>query len=211
MTDSEQRVVEEYFADLTAEPDPAHVAAVARMNGAAIHLRRQDLVDDDQWLVSAHVRNCRHRVGVNECLYSAIPCAEPGKYFGISLHRPWSGVPFTTSEREAVGMLHRSLNWLLEDWLREQQGREVMRGMTRRMSETLACLLEGDSEKAAAKRLGLSPHTLHEYAKAIYKQFSVRSRAELMARCAAIGIRPTMARTIAQSKDPLRRSKTTVG
>jgi DNA-binding CsgD family transcriptional regulator len=55
--------------------------------------------------------------------------------------------------------------------------------LSRREHETLACLLTGLSEKQVAARLGLSPHTVHQYVKALYRKLAVSSRAELMARC----------------------------
>ncbi len=51
-----------------------------------------------------------------------------------------------------------------------------------RVQETLACLLEEDGEKQAAARLGLSPATVHQYVKVLYRHYRVASRAELLAR-----------------------------
>ena len=50
-----------------------------------------------------------------------------------------------------------------------------------RLQQTLACLLEGDSEKQISARLGLRPSTVHEYVTALYRHFGVRSRAQLLA------------------------------
>ena len=50
-----------------------------------------------------------------------------------------------------------------------------------RLRQTLEALLNGDSEKEAALRLGLSVHTIHEYVNALYRLFGVSSRAELLA------------------------------
>ena len=52
-----------------------------------------------------------------------------------------------------------------------------------RLRQTLGCLLEGDSEKQVALRLGLSRHTVHEYVSELYRRFGVQSRAELLALC----------------------------
>jgi DNA-binding NarL/FixJ family response regulator len=52
-----------------------------------------------------------------------------------------------------------------------------------RLRQTLECLLEGDGEKQAAARLGLSRHTVHEYVTALYRRLGVSSRAELLALC----------------------------
>jgi len=55
-------------------------------------------------------------------------------------------------------------------------------GLSPRMEQTLRWLLGGDSEKQVAKKLGLSPHTVHVYVKAIYRRYGVSSRGELLAR-----------------------------
>ena len=50
-----------------------------------------------------------------------------------------------------------------------------------RLRQTLASLLEGDSEKQIAARLSLSLATTHQYVTALYRVFGVRSRGQLMA------------------------------
>ena len=54
-------------------------------------------------------------------------------------------------------------------------------GLSKRLNESLSLLLEGRSEKEAARALGLSARTVHEYVTALYKHFGVSSRAELLA------------------------------
>lgn len=51
-----------------------------------------------------------------------------------------------------------------------------------RQRQVLACILEGDSDKQIAKRLNLSPHTVNQYIKLIYRHFGVGSRPALLAR-----------------------------
>lgn len=53
--------------------------------------------------------------------------------------------------------------------------------LPRRQQQTLALLLEGKREKEVADELGLSPSTVHEYVRALYRHFGVSSRAELSA------------------------------
>lgn len=55
-------------------------------------------------------------------------------------------------------------------------------GLPPRHVQTLQRLLEGDSEKQIARHLGVSPHTVHVYVKALYRHFDVSSRGELLAR-----------------------------
>lgn len=54
--------------------------------------------------------------------------------------------------------------------------------LPRRLRQTLARLLAGDSEKQIATALGISRHTVHVYVKALYRRFEVCSRGELLAR-----------------------------
>jgi DNA-binding NarL/FixJ family response regulator len=51
-----------------------------------------------------------------------------------------------------------------------------------RPRQVLRCLLEGDSNKQVARRLGLSRYTVKEYVDRIYRHFGVQSRQELLAR-----------------------------
>jgi DNA-binding CsgD family transcriptional regulator len=51
-----------------------------------------------------------------------------------------------------------------------------------RTRQVLRCLLEGDSDKQVAARLGLRPLTVNVHTKAIYRHFGVSGRAELLAR-----------------------------
>lgn len=52
-----------------------------------------------------------------------------------------------------------------------------------RVRQVLVALMEGDSEKEVALRLGISRHTVHEYVKRLHQRFEVASRGELLARC----------------------------
>lgn len=53
--------------------------------------------------------------------------------------------------------------------------------LSRRLRQTLACLLQGNTEKQVAARLGLSHATTHQYVTAHYRRFGVQSRAQLLA------------------------------
>jgi DNA-binding CsgD family transcriptional regulator len=54
--------------------------------------------------------------------------------------------------------------------------------LSRAQCRVLHVLLKGYSDKEAAARLHLSPHTVHTHAKTIYRLLGVHSRAELVAR-----------------------------
>ena len=54
-------------------------------------------------------------------------------------------------------------------------------GLPRRHGQTLEGLLEGDSEKQIAAKLGVARNTVHVYVTALYRHFDVSSRGELLA------------------------------
>ncbi|WP_246173495.1 LuxR C-terminal-related transcriptional regulator [Limnoglobus roseus] len=54
-------------------------------------------------------------------------------------------------------------------------------GLSPRLAELLRCLLDGASEKQAARQLGLRQTTVHDYTTRIYRHFGVNSRPELLA------------------------------
>ena len=51
-----------------------------------------------------------------------------------------------------------------------------------RLRQTLHRLLVGDSEKQVARHLALSKNTVHVYVKALYREYNVNSRGELLAK-----------------------------
>src|SRR5688572_18495875 len=70
-----------------------------------------------------------------------------------------------------------------------------------RHARVLRHLLAGESEKEIARKLALSPHTVHEYVKEIYRRLGVGSRAELVA--ARLGVaRPPRAQSVSVREAP---------
>ena len=55
-------------------------------------------------------------------------------------------------------------------------------GLSPRECGIVRAVFDGDSEKDAAERLGLSPHTVHTYLWRIYRKLQVQSREELLVR-----------------------------
>ena len=54
-------------------------------------------------------------------------------------------------------------------------------GLSPRLVQTLDRLLQGDSEKQVAVRMGISRHTVHAHVKKLYRHFGVNARPELLA------------------------------
>ncbi len=92
--------------------------------------------------------------------------------------------PFTRREVQLVNVFHENLRHLyaLPRQVVPEFNAVAMPQLPPRLQPVLNHLLGGDGEKQVAVKLGLSPHTVHEYVKAIYRRLGVSSRGELLAR-----------------------------
>lgn len=78
---------------------------------------------------------------------------------------------------------------LLARWVRRRWGESLTSfidpsptGLPPRPRQVLRCLLEGDSNKQVARRLGLSRYTVKEYVDQVFRHFGVQTRQALLAR-----------------------------
>ena len=137
---------------------------------------RDQLVGDREWYRSAHVNEFRRRGRVDGFIFTGALLGGRGDVLGITLHRAWGERPFGERERRVVEVFQEASGWLF------RPRPPAPADLSPRLRDTLAALSEGLSEKQVAARLGISAHTVHEYTKALYRQFGVSSRAELLAR-----------------------------
>jgi DNA-binding NarL/FixJ family response regulator len=87
---------------------------------------------------------------------------------------------FAPRARAIVRELHSQVAPLIEGPLAGYQDPSPD-GLSPRARQVLRSLLEGDGDKQAAARLGLSRHTVNFYVRRIFGHFGVAARAELMA------------------------------
>ena len=109
------------------------------------------------------------------------PPDQPRTVNAVLLNRAWMERPFDDRERLLVHWFHHEIGPLIGRYL-APAGSAGASEMPPRLQEVLECLLEGEGEKQAARKLGVTPATFHQYAKAVYRHFGIHSRAELMAR-----------------------------
>ena len=151
--------------------------------------RRDDLHDRRAWYATGNVNEIRRPGGIDDCVYSLHRLPMPGWTVGVGVHRAWGErVPFSRRDRALLHLLNEQLRWM---WQQDAAACACggdgcsTRGdgaeLPPRLRQTLGLLLEGRSEKEAARMLGLSPTTLHKYVTALYRHFAVSSRAELLA------------------------------
>jgi DNA-binding CsgD family transcriptional regulator len=67
---------------------------------------------------------------------------------------------------------------------------QVTSGLPPRQAQVLTGLVAGHSEKEIASQLGLSPHTVHDHVKALYRRFHASGRADLVARALTADEKP---------------------
>jgi DNA-binding CsgD family transcriptional regulator len=110
-------------------------------------------------------------------------CALPhaGAVDQLGVHRSSVAQPYMHAEHRLLRLFHLELGRL---WRRDaiQRAKDPALDLPPRLSQTLAALLAGDSEKQIAIKLNLSPHTIHNYVKALHQRFDVSSRGELLAK-----------------------------
>jgi DNA-binding CsgD family transcriptional regulator len=138
------------------------------------------LIDDRTYHNSEHFNQWIRPMGIDDCVIGAHRKPGAGVSFVMTVHRPLGAAPF---ERR-----HCCLTRLLLDELIPLIGTALAAGgeprllsLSPRLRQTLLCLLEGDGEKQAARRLGLSTATVHQYVGQLYRHFGVNDRAELLA------------------------------
>jgi DNA-binding CsgD family transcriptional regulator len=102
----------------------------------------------------------------------------------LGLHRAFGDAPFSATEHKLVRMFHVELGRLWRKDVLKQAG-DPTSDLPPRLSQTLAELLAGLSEKEIAAKLDLSRHTIHNYVKALHQRFEVSSRGELLAKAGA--------------------------
>ena len=87
---------------------------------------------------------------------------------------------FSGRQQDALAFLGSGLAQVVGSRLEIQSPTRT--SLSPRMRSTLEALLQGDSEKQVAARLGLRPSTVHDYVGELYRRYGVRSRGELLAR-----------------------------
>lgn len=168
-----------YHRELGPRQDPIF-EAMQHIPDRLITRSRRQLVSDAVWYRS-RAWEYHRPIGIDEQLTSIYQVSDDDGAFAVmTLHR-------AAGERGFSGRQQRLANFFFAE-LGRLVGRSLVSAaepgpdkLSPRLRQTLACLLEGDSEKQVAARLGLSRPTAHQYVTALYRHFKVQSRAQLLA------------------------------
>lgn len=182
---SQQRIWVDYVKSVGALRDDmllAFTAArypVADVRRPVFTRRRADLIEDAQWRQCNTYNEYRLPIRLTDQLNSFAHFGVQGRTHGFALCRPPGDRGFDVRERRIAHLVHMEMLPLLTGTLARDASSGISL-LTPRLRQTLACLLEGDTELQAAQRLHISPHTLHEYVTRLYRHFGVHSRSELL-------------------------------
>src|SRR5262245_7612412 len=150
--------------------DPIFCAIQHRPELLITRTRRQ-LVSDAVWYRSAPYEY-RRLNGVDHQITSVLQVSDDGGISTVCLQRATGERDFSAREQRLLNFFHAELGRLI--------GRSIISDtepkaeqLSPRLRQTLACLLEGDSEKQVAHRLGLSHATAHQYVTSLYRHFRV--------------------------------------
>jgi DNA-binding CsgD family transcriptional regulator len=154
--------------------------ALGHVRGTLVTRARRQLVPDRVWYRSILFNEYQRPADCDAQVTSICQTSAAGAINCVGVFRRVGARDFDGRERRLLHFFHGELGPLI--------GRVLVSAadpqpddLPPRLRQTLHCLLQGDSEKQVAARLGLSQATIHEYVTAVYRRFRVHSRGELMA------------------------------
>jgi DNA-binding CsgD family transcriptional regulator len=158
----------------------AYLARSAHTAGTC--LARADLLTEAEWHRHEEYLALHRSVGADETLVCFRPIPGPDDEVSeVFLCRDIGDRGFSLRDRAVVQEAMAAVGPLV-GWPLGRFGDPSPSDLPRRVRQVLRCLLEGDSDKQVATRMGLTRHTVNQYVKAIYRHFGVGSRPELLAR-----------------------------
>ena len=143
-------------------------------------VRREQIISDPEWGRSVVFNDFIRQGGLDLGILSLQGFDGGERSNSIVLYLPFGEAPLPERGRRLVHLTQQELGPLLGTAL-AAAGDPGWSNLPPRWRQTLDCLLDGDSEKQAASRLGISQLTIHQYVKGLYRHFGVASRAELLA------------------------------
>jgi DNA-binding CsgD family transcriptional regulator len=179
-------MIERYVTGQLAALDPC-IPPLLRDEKPVATVRRAQLIDDSQWQRSDHFNLIRRPLRFGESIYAKLT-TPAGRHLKLSFHREMGDSAFSDRDARFIHLFNENLAGLYvgvpaaQATTPRSPNEDLIETLPPRLRPVLGRLLAGDAEKQAALKLGLSPHTVHEYTKVLYRTFSVNSRGELLAK-----------------------------
>ena len=155
----------------------------AMLNGAGKRPRawtRHDVATDDEWRDHWVSHKYLGFYGVGERLVAMSPLNEDSESC-IIIDRPVGSDPFSAQQRDFLRLAVASIPNVHRRLFLERGILCASSMLSRREMDTYRLLLSELSESEIAERMNLSIHTVHDYARHLYKKFGVKGRIGLMA------------------------------
>jgi DNA-binding CsgD family transcriptional regulator len=151
-------------------------------NNGKVTVTLPELVTPEVWNKPAN-RAFVEKMGFDQSLYSVRQLTGVDGLFVsfVMICRRTGGAPFDQHLASLVHLVMNEVGSLHAGELNLNVS-DGIASLTPRQRIVLACLIDGQSVKLAAKHLNLSPHTVTDHVKEIYKAFNVNSRGELLNR-----------------------------
>lgn len=191
-TAAEKERLERFFRDadqFQTNPIARHVQArLCSSTSQSLFVSRPDVASIRRWRMLPYVNEVLRPANVDDFLSGCwLPDGER-RYSYLTVRRAWGDRCFSPRERALFAHFHAFAGRFLATKPRSvEDGRPAGRvldwpRMTPRRRLVLEGLLQGESEKEIARRIGRSRHTVHRHVMWIYRAMGVSSRSELMAR-----------------------------
>jgi DNA-binding CsgD family transcriptional regulator len=147
------------------------------------------MVPDERWYSSSLVRATGNRCNIDDTMYSRRKLPQPGWAHFIAVNRGWKNKQFSARDRLIVNLLHRELGRL---WSQIDTGPLI--ALPPRLRQTLDLIFSGYSEKEMGASLNVSTHTVHDFARRLYRHFGVTGRNGLLINpvCRQLLFRPAL-------------------
>ncbi len=145
-------------------------------------LPRVELVPDREWYSSFYYQGVHRTLGADAPLICIRPIPNSrDDYCGLYLLRALKERDYNGRQRAIAAEAMALVTPLIGGPLARFH-EPAAADLTPRLRQVLRRLLEGDSDKQIAARLRISPYTVNQYTKAVYRHFGVSARSELLAR-----------------------------
>jgi DNA-binding CsgD family transcriptional regulator len=182
-TDSDRSVLDEFWRRNEHELCPwfaeRNFHRVFHPTGRLASFSRRALVSNADWYRGEFFNDYVRRACIDDMLLATYDTGSDATH-GVVLHRALRDRPFRLREHQLLGMFFAEQARCLGTRLACRSQRSVVE-FPPRLQQVLMCLMEGDSEKQIAQRLGITQHTVHYHVRELYRRFGVSSRGQLLA------------------------------
>lgn len=148
--------------------------------GSHFTMSRPEFAPDEKFFDTEWYHVYGQRVMRDQFIFSLFPMSADA-FSGCGLHRRDRDRPFTERESSLFHMVIGEVAWLHHADALDKQAEQLPR-LTPRQRAVVTLMLEGHDRKKIAYELELSPHTVADHMKAIYRHFGVSGRSELFLR-----------------------------